>query len=58
MAPCRKQYVVPRRPTNMGYLSARIYPSTTLDSWYAAWKVRHFWEEQTERRKAAGKVVY
>jgi hypothetical protein len=42
----------------MGYLSARIYPSTTIDSWYAAWKVRHFWEEQTERRKSTGKVVY
>lgn len=46
------------RHTNLGYLSGRLYPSTQIDSWAAAWKVRHFWEEQTERRKAAGKTVY
>jgi hypothetical protein len=47
----------PLRPTNLGYLSARLYPSACIDNWHAAYKVRHFFEEQTERRKAAGKSV-
>ena len=46
------------RPSNMGCMSLRTAPSATLDNWAAAWKVRRYWEDQTERRKAAGKVIY
>ncbi len=34
------------------------YPSTVIDNWSAAWKVRRHFEEVTEARKAAGKVTY
>ncbi|RYG46094.1 hypothetical protein EON67_09915 [archaeon] len=29
-----------------------------VDNWAAAWKVRRHWEDVTEQRKAAGKVIY
>ena len=47
-----------RRPTNMGYVGARTFPAATIDNWAAAYKVREHFEEQTERRKAAGKPIY
>jgi uncharacterized phage protein gp47/JayE len=39
-------------------MAARTAPSSVIDNWAAAWKVRRHWEEQTERRKAQGKPVY
>lgn len=55
---CRKTYKRYYHYANMGYVRARAYPSTVIDNWSAAWKVRRHWEEQTERRKAAGKTIY
>ena len=42
----------------MGYVGARTFPAATIDNWAAAYKVREHFEEQTERRKAAGKPIY
>lgn len=55
---CRKIYKRYYHYANMGYVRIRTYPSTVIDNWSAAWKLRRHWEEQTERRKAAGKPVY
>ena len=55
---CRKEFKRSLRPSNLGHMSMRTAPSATLDNWAAAWKVRRHWEEQTEIRKAAGKVIY
>jgi hypothetical protein len=57
-APRRKNQQLAYRPSNVGYMAARTAPSSVIDNWAAAWKVRRHWEEQTERRKAQGKPVY
>lgn len=44
-------------PTNVAFQGHK-YPSTVIDNWAAAWKVRRHYEEQSELRKAAGKTTY
>lgn len=34
------------------------YPSTVIDNWSAAWKVRRHWEDVTLQRASQGKVTY
>lgn len=53
-----KSYKPMWRPASYAYSMHRTHPGAVVDNWSAAWKVRRFWEEQTERRKAAGKVIY
>jgi hypothetical protein len=40
------------------YGSPIKYPSPVIDNWAAAMKVREYYEEQVEKRKAAGKPIY
>lgn len=54
----RKYYTKPWLPANLATPGYRSEPSGAMDNWAAAWKLRRYWEEQTEKRKAAGKTVY
>ena len=45
--------MAPRRPTNLGYLSARLYPSTVIDNWAAAWKVSNAIRSDTKQATRA-----
>ncbi len=57
-ATVRKNFSQPWRPANVGTSGYRTQPSGVVDNWEAAWKIRRHWEEETEKRKAAGKTIY
>jgi hypothetical protein len=55
---CSKSEGKQWKPANVGTSGYRSQPSGAVDNWAAAWKLRRHWEEETEKRKAAGKPVY
>jgi hypothetical protein len=57
-ATIKKFYKKPWRPANVGTAGYRTQPTGVVDNWEAAWKIRRHWEEETEKRKAAGKTIY
>lgn len=43
--------------SNVAFMGHK-YPSTAIDNWSAAHKLRRHFEERTEARKAAGKPTF